>query len=149
MKKIVENLFLGDMYSAPASAEFILSCAAEIFEQKAPRNLWSEQIYELDEKHTYLNFKDYPGNNEIDMQTVKFGLDQIKNHLALNQEVYVHCVYGVNRSASMVFMYLVQNNLLESKNYDDAQKEFWAIYPNHSPNPGWRNFLKENYPYNF
>ncbi|WP_338984415.1 dual specificity protein phosphatase [Spiroplasma endosymbiont of Diplazon laetatorius] len=146
-KKIVDNLFLGDMHSAPSDSELILSCAQEIFEDQNPPKGLNKLVQEENNRILY-NFEDYPYLEDMDKSLILDAIQQIENNIK-DKKIYVHCIWGINRSASIVFMYLVRNNIIKADSYQEAQKEYWKIYPNHSPNPGWKKFLELNFPYKF
>ncbi|WP_338982795.1 dual specificity protein phosphatase [Spiroplasma endosymbiont of Othius punctulatus] len=140
MKMIINNLYLGDRKSAPRDSELIISCAEEMYIGD------NEVKFNQTGKVTYVSFEDYPYN--LDINLVRKAVNEIENNVD-TKKVYVHCLWGINRSASLVFMYMVRSKNIIADSYEEAQKQFWKIYPNHSPNPGWKSFLKTNYPYNF
>ncbi|AHI53592.1 hypothetical protein SSABA_v1c01800 [Spiroplasma sabaudiense Ar-1343] len=144
MKKIVDNLYLGDRHSAPETSKLIISCAEEIFNEQ---NSGETSHFQKDEIHHYFNFEDYPKEEGISKSTLSEVISLMERNIP-NQEVYVHCIWGVNRSASIVFMYLVKNKKIPATSFKAAQKAFQKIYPKFSPNPGWQLFLINNFPYN-
>ncbi|QHX36749.1 dual specificity protein phosphatase [Spiroplasma sp. BIUS-1] len=145
-KKIVKNLYLGDMHSVPEDADLILSCAQEIFTTQNPKD-GENKIVQENNKRILYNFEDYPYLEDMDKSLILDAIQQIENNIK-DKKIYVHCIWGINRSASIVFMYLVRNKIIKANSYQEAQKKFWQIYPEHSPNPGWKKFLELNYPYN-
>lgn len=140
MKKIIDNLYLGDRNSAPRDTELRISCAEELYQGDFGT------MFNRVGPVTYINFEDYPYN--LDRDLILKSLHEIEDNIA-SKKIYVHCMWGINRSASLVFMFMVRNGYVKGSTYAEAQREFHKIYPNHSPNPGWKNFLKDNYPYNF
>ncbi|AUM62751.1 dual specificity protein phosphatase family protein [Spiroplasma monobiae] len=146
-KKIAANLYLGDRYSAPTDSDLIISCAKEIFfELNAPEG--ENKVISEDKKTIYYDFEDYPFIDDMDEDLILDAIKQIENNIE-DKKIYVHCVWGINRSASIVFMYMVRNKRIIAPTYETAQQQFLEIYPNHSPNPGWAKFLKLNFPYDF
>jgi hypothetical protein len=143
MKKIIENLYLGDQFSAPDDTQVIINCAEELFPLKDGKNL----DFINDQNHWYFNFKNSSTFDEINLKAVDQCLQVINEHWQKNEKIYVHCLWGVNRSASIVFMYLVKNDFLKAKNFRGAIKEFKRTYPPFSPNAGWFEFLQKNYPF--
>ncbi|QEH61945.1 hypothetical protein SCHIN_v1c07500 [Spiroplasma chinense] len=146
MRKITENLYLGDRHSAPSDTNLRISCAEEIFYNVCSQK--QDIFWDLNEPAVYYRFEDYPNFKTMDVGPVNDAIEQIEKNIA-TKKIYVHCLWGVNRSASIVFMYLVRNKLIPGDNYKESQNAFWEIYPDHSPNPGWKEFLIKNYPYNF
>ncbi|AGR42230.1 dual specificity protein phosphatase family protein [Spiroplasma diminutum] len=146
-KKIIENLYLGDMNSVPNDSQLVLSCAQEIFLDQNPKGETKKLIDDKNNRILY-NFEDYPYIEDMDKDLILDAIQQIENNIK-DKKIYVHCIWGVNRSASIVFMYLVRNKIINADSYQNAQKQYWNIYPNHSPNPGWKKFLELNFPYNF
>lgn len=140
MRKITENLYLGDRNSAPGDTKLRISCAEEMYEGTT-----GTKFYQTG-RVTYVSFEDYPF--ELDKDLVLKSILEIENNID-SKKIYVHCLWGVNRSASLVFMYMVRSGKLKGNTYEESQRLFHEIYPNHSPNPGWKAFLRKNYPYNF
>ncbi|WP_338972753.1 dual specificity protein phosphatase [Spiroplasma endosymbiont of Panorpa germanica] len=143
MKKITDNLYLGDRHSAPVESDIIISCAQEMYQDiiKDDKNYSNQGAG----KH-YFNFEDYPDVKGLDPHLVFLAVNLIENNVS-DKQIYVHCIWGINRSASIVFIYLVRNNLLPQSDFKTAQKAFQKIYPPFSPNPGWQIFLINNFPF--
>ncbi|QGS52037.1 dual specificity protein phosphatase family protein [Spiroplasma tabanidicola] len=147
MRKIINNLFLGDKNSAPKETQLRISCAEEIFLNNSKSD--NNEIYWDDKNNVlYYNFEDFPIYKNIDVNLVNEAIETIEKNIK-NRVIYVHCVWGINRSPSIVFMYMVRNNLIKGDTYQESQKEFWKIYPDHKANPGWKEFLIKQYPYRF
>jgi len=148
-KKIITNLYLGDRHSIPTNANLVISCAAEIYREQIQkhniRNDNKEFIW-TDDQHIYFNFKDYPTLQELDVNVVIQALKVIENNIK-TKKIYVHCIWGVNRSASIVFMYLVAKGYINDDDFDSALEQFERIYPYINPNPGWFDFLINEFPY--
>lgn len=149
-KKIINNLYLGDYSSIPNSCEFVLSVASELFLQKtANLKLKNNDIYfSFDNQKLFLNLLDYPEIGNIDEDTLKIGLKFIDDCLKKNKNLYVHCIWGVNRSPSIVFIYLVITKNLKYNNFADAWKQFKKIYWKSNPNPAYWHYLNNQFPYN-
>ncbi|AOG60592.1 hypothetical protein SHELI_v1c06410 [Spiroplasma helicoides] len=147
MKKIVDNLYLGDQHSTPKGTELRLCCAEELFYSDGSNNILD--IFKDNQKGVfYYKFEDYSNLKDMQIETINDAISEIEKNIN-SKQIYVHCLWGVNRSPSIVFMYMVRNKLIGGKSYKESQNEFWKIYPKHSPNPGWKEFLIKNYPYNF
>ncbi|AHF57790.1 dual specificity protein phosphatase family protein [Spiroplasma eriocheiris] len=149
-KKILDNLYLGDRHNIPPDADLVISCAEEIFREqvikhKIPKT--EDEYAWTDDKHVYFNFKDYPIWQELDPNTIIQALKIIDNNIK-TKKIYVHCIWGVNRSASIVFMYLVSKGYINDEDFDNAFEQFERIYPYINPNPGWFDFLVNEFPYN-
>lgn len=145
-KKIINNLYLGDRHSCPKFCNYIVSAAEEIFNDEKPQNLKNNFFFTNNNSRLVINLLDYAPKSEVDEENLMQGLKFIDQHLK-NNCVYIHCLYGVNRSASLVFIYLVIKNKLDNKNFNLAFGEFQKIYPLISPNPGYWHYLKQNFPY--
>lgn len=146
-KKIINNLYLGDRYSCPEFCDYIVSAAEEIFNDEKPEKLLNNYFLTNNSSRLVINLVDYAPAGQIDEENLIKGLKFIDKHLKANC-VYVHCLYGVNRSASLVFIYLVIKNKLDNNNFNLAFNGFQKIYPSISPNPGYWHYLKQNFPYN-
>ncbi|WP_425378833.1 dual specificity protein phosphatase family protein [Spiroplasma endosymbiont of Polydrusus pterygomalis] len=148
-KKIIDNLYLGDRHSIPKDAKLVVSCAEEIYREQIQKNKIKDDNQEYlwtDYEHVYFNFKDYPILHELDVNVVIQALKIIDNNIK-NKKIYVHCIWGVNRSASIVFMYLVAKGYINHDDFDSALEQFERIYPYINPNPGWFDFLLNEFPY--
>ncbi|WHQ36552.1 dual specificity protein phosphatase [Spiroplasma sp. SV19] len=148
-KKIITNLYLGDRHSIPSDANLVISCAAEIYREQIQKHKIKNDNQEyvwIDEQHVYFNFKDYPTLQELDINVVIQALKIIDNNIK-TKKIYVHCIWGVNRSASIVFMYLVAKGYINDDDFDSALEQFERIYPYINPNPGWFDFLINEFPY--
>ncbi|AXK50949.1 dual specificity protein phosphatase family protein [Spiroplasma alleghenense] len=143
MKKITDNLYLGDRYSAPITSEVVVSCAQEMYQEIVSDG---NNFFNNNQGGYYFNFEDYPANNTLDSSLVLKAVKLLEENVP-NKEVYIHCIWGINRSASIVFIYLVRNGLLPKNDFKSAQKAFQKLYPPFSPNPGWQIFLINNFPY--
>ncbi|AGM25007.1 protein-tyrosine phosphatase family protein [Spiroplasma chrysopicola] len=148
-KKILDHLYLGDRHSIPTSAEIVISCAEEIYQEqriKMAEKTDSNDHFWTDKKHVYFNFKDYPTFQAIDINSIIQVLKIIDNNIR-NKDIYVHCIWGINRSATIVFMYLVAKGYLNTEDFDAALEGFERLYPYIDPNPGWFDFLMSEFPY--
>ncbi|KAF0851028.1 MAG: dual specificity protein phosphatase family protein [Spiroplasma poulsonii] len=148
-KKIITNLYLGDHHSIPTDANLVISCAAEIYREQIQKHNIKNDNQEFiwtDDQHIYFNFKDYSTLQELDVNVVIQALKVIENNIK-TKKIYVHCIWGVNRSASIVFMYLVAKGYINDDDFDSALEQFERIYPYINPNPGWFDFLINEFPY--
>ncbi|AKX34171.1 hypothetical protein SLITO_v1c05230 [Spiroplasma litorale] len=149
-KQIINNLILGDMHSIDKKSEIIISCAQEIYDDM----INSSNVIEISEnklkskidERFYYNFEDFPNSGSLDKKLIKDVLLEIDKNIG-SKKIYIHCLWGVNRSASLVFIYLVWKKYLSNKSFEDAINNFKKIYPKHSPNLGWKDFLIKNFPY--
>ncbi|WP_342252354.1 dual specificity protein phosphatase [Spiroplasma endosymbiont of Amphibalanus improvisus] len=145
-KQITKNLFLGSRKDIPKDADLIISCAAEIYDQYQDDPIAEQlnaDIFKIDNRYFY-RWPDYPQDNEIDTNQIKHALNLIKNNIA-DKKIYVHCVWGINRSASLVFMYLLKTKFILEDNFEQAINKYCVIYNNYGPNPGWYNYIKNNF----
>lgn len=148
-KKIITNLYLGDRHSIANDINLVISCAAEIYCEQIQKHKIKDDNQEyiwIDDQHVYFNFKDYPTLQELDVNVVIKALKIIDNNIK-TKKIYVHCIWGVNRSASIVFMYLVAKGHINDDDFDSALEQFERIYPYINPNPGWFDFLINEFPY--
>jgi len=84
--------------------------------------------------------KNFPIDDGTDASIDEFldpVVDLINHYLVNNKCVYVHCVHGKSRSASIIIYYLMK---YEKMSFDKAYSKLLAIRPIISPNT---NFIKE------
>ncbi len=145
--KITNNLYLGDMHSVPKDCDIEIACAKELFLENVKNSKDNEQGFFWKKNILYLDFYDYPSSyKEININLIKIFLETIKNNIN-NKKIYVHCIYGINRSPTLVFLYLMTTNEYKNLNYEAALKKFSSIYPRFSINPGWDKFVERYYPF--
>ena len=144
--KIIHNLYLGDMYSVPRKCDLEISVASEIFSDKLNFNE-TKGYFWIDNNKLYIDFSDFPiTKKQIKIELVKECLDTIKQNIK-TKIIYIHCVWGVNRSPSLVFIYLVLNKIISGTDLNQAFSSFKKIYPVFSMNPGWKDFINSYYPF--
>lgn len=140
--KIWDHIYLGDRYSKPSFVKNVFSCAEELF----PKNI-ADDIAMLDNNY-YFKLVDFAKVEDISIKLIKEILEIIEKKI-IREDVYIHCRWGVNRSATISFMIMVRNKFLKAENFEAAKKEFSKIYPPFEPNPGYAEFIKKYYPFNF
>ncbi len=142
--KIINNLYLGSMYSHPKKYDIEIIVAKEPFDQN---NKYNKKSYYWIKNKLFCNFSDYPTSmKSIDSKLVDFCIDTINKNIE-NKVIYIHCIWGTNRSASIVFIYLVKNNILNNQNLTKALEQYKKIYPVYAMNPGWKQYIAHNYPF--
>jgi protein-tyrosine phosphatase len=123
MKKIAKNLFLGGENERPEKDEsyIIISCAHETYDKELLKNSTfnNEKGYFLkNSRQIYFDFEDDSKANNINVSLVKKAITFIANNINFNK-VYVHCLFGVNRSPSIIFIYCVASGILKGKNFKE------------------------------
>ncbi|AHI53318.1 protein-tyrosine phosphatase family protein [Spiroplasma culicicola] len=148
--EIINHLWLGDMHNLPENKDMIINCSIELAKKhfKPQKEKINKFNFYQDGITTYATLPDRPMYRHIDKEFISKILQLMKNSLDMGKKVYMHCIYGVNRSASHVFMYCVKNNLIKGNNYKESRQEFLKIYPDFTPIFGWKKLLKKDYPYN-
>jgi predicted protein tyrosine phosphatase len=95
-----------------------------------------------------LNLTDAFQLEEINQQAIIDGVNFLHTyHKQQEEKVYVHCEMGLSRSPSIVFIYLVQRNILNNDDFQSAFSDFLEYYEYATPNRGMWIFLKTNFPY--
>lgn len=148
-RKIINYLYLGDYNSKPKFCEFSLSAANDFFDEATVKipTLSDTSYLSKDGKQLFLNLLDYPDIGAINPDILKVGLDFINDCVTKQTDLYVHCVWGVNRSVTLVFIYLVLTKHLRQDNFLKAWKQFKKIYPRANPNPAYWHYLSYNFPF--
>ncbi len=145
--KIIDNLYLGDMHSIPKNCDIVISVATELF-KKNTKNIDDNFWYWNWNKNIF--FMDFENSITLDnikyIEMIKKFIDTIDENIK-NKNIYVHCLFGINRSPALIFIYLVYKNKLSNKNFNQSLKEFNNIYTIFYPNQEWNKFLKNFYPF--
>lgn len=162
MKKIISNLFLGSFWAIPKKKDefLVISCAREIFEANAVDNqknkISNDNFYFWKEPNLiYFNFEnDFYNNYLKNVKKLDYEIKKLKEIIKLiinninYRKVYIHCLAGINRSPSIVFIILVLKNILIKKSFSENLNLFKKkFYPDFSPSVGWIYLLKVLFPY--
>lgn len=150
--KLTTNLYLGDKNHVPDDADFVVVCAIELMKEYVKlhkkRNIKMENIiFDVSKPRVFLKFIDWARYDQVDLDTSVTALRLIEEKINEGKKVYVHCMYGVNRSASHCFMYLVGKKIIQADSFKKAMKEFKKIYPGINSLFGWKKLLQYYYPY--
>lgn len=148
-RKITNYLYLGGYEDKPDFCSVTVSAASDFFDATTVDNSSSnhDSFLSADKKTLYLNLSDYPEIGKLNETAIIAGLNFIHEHVNQKNNVYVHCVWGVNRSATLVFLYLVLHGVLNQDNFQSAWKQFVKIYPRANPNPAYAHYLHHYFPY--
>ncbi|AHF58141.1 hypothetical protein SERIO_v1c10220 [Spiroplasma eriocheiris] len=151
-RKITKNLYLGDYMSRNSDSLIDINAAEELDQSSelSQQKLFMNPI-KTEENVQYFSFP-FPDfiftDQKINIQQIKEILKLLDYYINLKDEnVYLHCVQGINRSASVAFMFCVINNIVDNNNFETAFNAFKTIYPEIEPTPGWELFLKKHFPY--
>ncbi|AUF83216.1 dual specificity phosphatase, catalytic domain protein [Mesoplasma syrphidae] len=147
-KLIVNNLTLGDQFSAPSNIakEVKISDIYYNFFKKNTNIIIRDKDFILLPDKIILNIVDIHDVNTLSERTFIAGLKfLIENEDA---DTYVHCQLGVSRSPSLVFIYLVSQKFIKADNFSDAIADFIDnFYPYMKLNQGVFDFLKTKFPF--
>jgi len=119
--EILENLYLGNMNDAKdiiaaknhLNVKFILNCSDQMDYEDSLQMLVADGV-DVD----FLNLKD-DGSSDM-FRVLKENVNKIDSYLEKNKRVLVHCVAGVNRSASLVVAYIMWKrkvSLIDANNF--------------------------------
>lgn len=152
MYKIYKTLYLGSALSYENLKNkdkwFIIQAT-----QEAYYNVMREIKYKNDTKsecsdwielpnRMALNLEDSSNESHINTEAIEKCLRTIDLKLQKNQDVLVHCKFGMSRSASIVLLYLFKfTNFFQSKDFLEVEREFKEIYSPYRPTNGIRRFL--------
>ena len=122
MNKITDKIYLGDIdgareinYLKKQGIKYIINLAGTMFSPEYEEGLFTRKMIEI---------MDFPKENIF--QYFKECIDFIEKA----DKIYIHCMAGVSRSASIVIAYIMWK---EHKNYNEAfafVKKYRFIYPN-------------------
>ena len=122
INKITDKIYLGDIdgareinYLKKQGIKYIINLAGTMFSPEYEEGLFTRKMIEI---------MDFPKENIF--QYFKECIDFIEKA----DKIYIHCMAGVSRSASIVIAYIMWK---EHKNYNEAfafVKKYRFIYPN-------------------
>jgi protein-tyrosine phosphatase len=138
MNKITEinnHLYMGDANNVrsetnqfkKAKIDVIINCCNEITHEFTPKEKYIVEHFLIDDDGLDNSFSD----------NLDIIVDSINYHITNGKNIYVHCVQGVSRSASVVIYYLMKYN---NFSFDRAYVTLLFKRPCISPNI---NFIKE------
>jgi hypothetical protein len=150
--KIATNLYLGDKNHVPSDADFVVVCSIELMKgfvklNKKHKIDIDEIIADPKKPRIFLRLVDWARISDVNIETTIKALNIIDEKIKEGKKVYVHCMYGVNRSASHCFMYVVGKKIINEPTFAKAFSKFKQIYPGINPIFGWKKLLKYYYPY--
>ena len=134
---IIDNLYLGDYRAADNikllnenKINCIINCAFNC------KNNFPKKIEYLN-----LNLKDE--ENFPLIESLEKAYNFIKENS--NKNIFIHCVHGKSRSASVIIFYLMKE---KKWNFDESLKYVQKIREHAQPNKGFENELKNYYEKN-
>ncbi|MEX1261817.1 MAG: dual specificity protein phosphatase [Balneolaceae bacterium] len=92
-----------------------------------------------------LNLVDAANPAYISTEIIDEALSFINVHLGDGQKVLVHCNQGMSRSPGIGLLYLAKEEIITNNSFQEALKEFRAIYPGINMAGGMRGFLETNW----
>jgi hypothetical protein len=153
MKKIEDNLFVGDDYDClNCSHSHLIIHACKTCHQKGvgyKGNLSSSHPnYLIHEKgkHLYLNMVDME-KELIAFYThpiMKAAMNFIERNIN-GCNILIHCNKGQSRSPAIGMIYLARLNKIKNKSYQEAAVDFKKIYNDYMPGRGVELYLKNNW----
>ena len=125
MSKITNNIYLGNIYDAQNIEKLL-----EMGIQKVLSLITETELlkYPPEIEHKLINIEDFPRQNIIQY----FG--ECLLFMEDNKKVFVHCMAGVSRSATIIIAYLMWKNQLD---FMEAVTLLEQIRPIISPNYGF------------
>jgi len=154
-QQIEENLFLGSGKNVLEEAEITLVCSEKIYKnyfKKHKHEVYIDSagvMFSKNKDKIFFSLKDKPLSKSININLTKKIINYID--ISVNKEkkiTYIHCKYGVNRSVSHVFMYMIAKKKINKNSFKEALKEFKEKFYKYAyPIFGWKTMLKKYYPY--
>ncbi len=134
MHYILDNIYLGDVLAAE-NETYLKS-----FNISVVINCSYEHISEYEDLKAYeLKLTDHYPQQLFPIFETAY---EIIKHYNKNSKIYIHCMSGVSRSASLVIFYIMKEKKWDyDKSFDYVQK----IRTNINPNSDFVNQLKEYY----
>ncbi|MEX2484094.1 MAG: dual specificity protein phosphatase [Brumimicrobium sp.] len=110
----------------------------------APKN-HPEYLLAKRESRLILNLVDAANTAYISTEIIDEALSFININLGNGQKVLVHCNQGMSRSPGIGLLYLAKEGIINNDSFQEALKEFRAIYPGINMAGGMRGFLEKNW----
>lgn len=147
--KIYKNIHLGDQFSKNKKTfELELKISNiyyKIFLKNNDKTCFNDYFVKTNDKVCINLFDSHDANDFSDkhfIPALKFLTENV------DKQIYTHCQLGVSRSASVIFMFLVINNLLPNDNFKLALRKYVEdFYPYMKVNLGIYQYLKQNFPF--
>jgi len=139
MFKVIENLFIGDRWDCRTNMLLSIHIDSPDHKNKTGRDLYLEID---DGSYDVKNINEYV--NEF-----KKGANFIRDNIQ-NEQIFVHCLAGVSRSALVIMLYLMHEGIISDNNFEQTSKEYRDLNPGFYPvgnhiklfTENWRVFKK-------
>jgi len=129
MIEVTQNLFIGPLSERDEAFSKKMAVVSALPEA----NNFTDKNFILTATQIKLNYIDAIIPEQIDDAMIDASLLFIKEQLSAGKQVYVHCMFGVSRSPSLVFMYLLQEKLLAGTTIEEKLISFQKLYPPYQP----------------
>ncbi|MEM3063128.1 MAG: dual specificity protein phosphatase [Nitrososphaerota archaeon] len=138
MIEIYHNLFIGSADSRKNWLEIIVTAARDPWFKEL--NLPATQLWYEDDKQLILNLVDADDISYIPIPLIEKALNFIHNNIQ-QHKILLHCNYGISRSPSVGFLYLLKHtDIFYSLSLGESIEKFRNIYKNWYPNRGMALF---------
>ncbi len=92
-----------------------------------------------------LNLVDVDNPDWISPIIINQAIEFIDRAVEAGNHVLIHCNQGMSRSAGIGLIYLAHIGRFAGRSFEDAEKEFTAIYPPYKPANGIREHIRRNW----
>ncbi|AHB36673.1 dual specificity protein phosphatase family protein [Spiroplasma apis] len=148
-KKILDNLYLGDQFSNTLKIDCEVKMSDIFYRNLCKREniIFKNSNVVITKDKLAANIVDCYHPTILNKHYFLFAINFIKQNIK-QRRVYVHCQLGVSRSASLIFIYLVIENIINIEDFNLALNHFIDnFYPYMKLNSGIYLYLKENFPF--
>ena len=101
-------------------------------------------FYRSDKKHMALNLIDVEDTSMIPDVVIDAGLNFIKERYDAGEKVFVHCVAGHSRSATILLLFLRAIGEMPGS-FRGSEHKFKALYPPYDPGEGMRAYARKRW----
>ncbi len=152
MKELYKNLYVGGDEAVPEARKrgmsIIHACKDGDFSHRALLKYESmgapkgpEYLTARRPGNLYLNLIDADEPDFVPDAVINEALSFIKDNLAKDKSVLIHCNHGLSRSPTIIFLYLYSAGKLPAE-YHRAIRAFRQIYPQYDPSIGLELYAK-------
>ncbi|MFP4057716.1 MAG: dual specificity protein phosphatase family protein [Candidatus Brocadiia bacterium] len=158
MTEIHPRLFVGSRWDYEAQVAFeegwyVVHAAKEPYHRQAvgydgpePPPDHPEHLVARRGARLMLNLRDHVLPVQLPTELFDAAVDFIHEGLSSGHRVLVHCEVGVSRSPTVGLLYLTAfTDVLDAGSLDEAMDRYLALYPDFSPGPALRRFLRDHW----
>ena len=155
--EVINRLWVGDEEAVPIAEKrgysILAACkdgspdchrAVLLYESLGAPKDKDYYFYRSDKKHMALNLIDVEDTSMIPDEVINAGLNFIKERYDAGEKVFVHCVAGHSRSATIMLLFLRAIGEMP-EGFLRAEHKFKTLYSHYEPGEGMRRYARDRW----